>query len=288
MTRLTAQSVTPAVRAWLRQAHHARILHVFDHAVNLVAGADVLSLVTPDIGNGPFNVVVPSSDFAQIALSDPVRIFPDAIHIGSLVIDLSSAPLWNPSPDWAHLCDHLVLLRAKAPVISTVLQQHAPANSLAHLVVELPVPPSELEAHFVNAARQHWQLLYQGALIQDHAVCAAGAAQLAGLGGGLTPAGDDWLLGCALAAHLDSPSPTAAALILNAIRQATSRTSLLSSGWLRAAVDGACSRYWHTFFACCLQADDHTVYQAALDILRQGHSSGADALSGYFALLGTD
>jgi hypothetical protein len=286
MTQLTAQSITPAVRAWLRYARRARILHIFDRAVNLIAGPDVLSFVTPEIGDGPFNVVLPSCNFAQqITLSDPLRIAPNGLHIGDLIIDLSSATLWHPYPDWQHLRLQRARVRAQAPIIRAVLQRYAPANSLAHVVVDLPTPPSSLEAHFVNATRLHWHDLYQGALNLDYGVCAASAEQLVGLGSGLTPAGDDWLLGCALAAHLDLPSPTAAALILNAVRLAASSTNPLSSCWLRAAVNGACSRYWHTFFAGCLGGDSRAVYRAAFHIVRQGHSSGADALAGYFALL---
>jgi hypothetical protein len=287
MARLAAQSITPAVRAWLRPARHARILHIFERVVNLIAGDAVLSLVTPDIGNGPFNVVLPSFAFTQqITMSDPVCVYPNAIHIGDLVLDLSSARTWQPYPDWHHLRRQQARLRAHAPIIRAVLQQHAPANSLAHVVVELPQPLSSLETHSVEAARQHWDNMYQGALNLNHAVCLAGTEQLVGLGSGLTPAGDDWLLGCALAAHLGLPSPAAAALLLDTVRLAASGTGPLSACWLYAAVDGACSEYWHTLFACCLQPDSRLVYQAALDIVRQGHSSGADALAGYFALVG--
>lgn len=289
MTRLTAQSATPAVRAWLRQTRPARILHVFEHVVNLIAGDDVLSLVTPNIGNGPFNAVLPAGDFTRhVTASDPVRVAPGAVTVGDLVIDFASAALWNPRPDWGQLRAQRQRLRAHAPVIRAVLQRHAPADSLAHLVIDLPAPPSGFAAHTVDAARQHWQRLYRGALALDRAACEAGAARLAGLGGGLTPAGDDWLVGCALAAQLGLPSPPAAALILQAVRQAAPGTNALSSCWLRAAVDGACGEHWHAFFARCVQADERAVFEAASAIARQGHSSGADALAGYLALVGAE
>jgi hypothetical protein len=206
MPWLAVQSLTPAVRAWLRDARHARILHIFDHAVNLIAGTGVLSLVTPAIGNGPFNVVLPPFNFVQhITPSSLLRITSNTLHIGGLVIDLSPAALWIPYPDWHQLRSQHVRLQTQVPVLRAVLQQHAPANSLAHIVVELPAPLSSLETQIVKAAHQHWDAMCQGALCLDYARCAAGARQLVGLGGGLTPAGDDWLLGCALAAHLDLP-----------------------------------------------------------------------------------
>lgn len=286
MIRLAAQSLTPAVRAWLRDTRHARILHVFERAVNLAAGADVCALVSPDIGNGPFNVVLPAYDFARrLTASDTVSVTLTTIRLGDLLIDTTTADVWNPCPDWHLLRAQRARLRAHVPAIHAVLRQYAPANSLAHLAVDLTAPPSGLDARFVETARQRWQDMLQAALGQDPAACVISARGLAGLGGGLTPAGDDWLVGCALAAHLGLPSPPAAAILLAAIRVAAPATNPLSASWLRAAADGACGQLWHTLLASCLQPDPRTVQQAAVALVRQGHTSGADALAGFVALL---
>lgn len=286
MTRLAAQSVTPAVRAWLRHARYARILHLFDHAVNMIAGEAVLSLVTPQIGNGPFNAVIPSDGFSRrIHVTDDLRVTPDTLLIGDLLIDFSAAQMWNPHPDWQNVRAGGARLRSHAPLIREILAQHAPPDSLAALVVDLPAPCSRLEAHAIDAARQHALNLFEGALSLDRARCTVSAKQLAGLGAGLTPAGDDWLLGCAFAAHAGFPSPEAAALILIAVRLAAPGTNPLPAAWLRAAVDGACSRHWHAFLASCMYRDTRAVERAALDIVGQGHSSGADALAGFLAQL---
>lgn len=62
-----ALSTTTAVSDWLKtatlahsmQAVPPRILHVFDQVCNLVDGnRRVISLVTPEIGKGPFSLVV--------------------------------------------------------------------------------------------------------------------------------------------------------------------------------------------------------------------------------------
>ncbi len=99
----------------------------------------------------------------------------------------------------------------------------------------------------------------------------------------MTPAGDDWLLGAALAAHSGFPTPDAAALLLIAVRLAAPGTNPLSASWLRAAVDGACGAHWHRLFAACLYQDAGAVARAAEAIVAQGHSSGADALAGFLA-----
>lgn len=281
MPSLKAQSISTTIRAWLNNPHHAWILHLFDQAINLISGTDILSLVPPHIGDGPFNIVVSPVEFTRyVTLADPIHLSSDEIQIGTLTIDLSSAVQWDPHPDWNYLRKHRSCLQQQASIIREVLRQHAPANSLARLIIDIPAPSSRLDTHFVNAARHHWQYICQAARELDQAACTAHVKKLVGLGPGLTPAGDDWLLGCALAAHLDLPSPAAAAILLNAIRETpTTRTNPLSANWLCAAVDGACSSLWHAVLAC----DD--TYQTALQIVKQGHSSGADALAGYFTVL---
>jgi hypothetical protein len=289
VTRLAAQSLTPAVREWLHTARRVRILHVFERACNLVADDDsVLSLVTPAVGDGPFNIVVPHIDFtACIVPTDPVCVRSDRLHIGQLVVTMASAKEWNPSPDWQRLHRHRDQLLAQESLICSVLQEHAPANSFAHLVIELSSPASTIEARCLDVARQHWRAIVRGLQHMDRDVCLSGAAHLVGLGSGLTPAGDDWLLGCALAAQIELPTPGAADLMLGSIRLAALGTNVLSAHWLQAAVKGTCSAPWHAFFERCLLSDRHQIYQAALNILRQGQSSGADALAGYVAVFRT-
>jgi hypothetical protein len=288
MIRLAAHFITEDVRAWLHNTHHARILHIFDRACNVIAadgvtGGCVVSLVTPAIGYGPFNVVVPAITFRlHLAPADPVQVNPNRLCIGALDIDLSSAAVWNAYPDWQHLRSQRDHVLAQSPLIQTLLRDHAPTNSLAHLVVVLPLPQSPIEVQMLQVARQHWRVMLRGIQTRDQAACNSGAAGLAGLGSGLTPAGDDWLLGNALAAQIGFPSLQAAEMIQRAVDSAASRTHVLSANWLQSAVRGACSQHWHDFFE---QADQGKIAHAARHIIQQGHSSGADALAGYLAVL---
>jgi hypothetical protein len=286
MPSLKAQSISTTIRAWLHNPHHARILHLFGQAINLIAGDTVIAIVTPAIGDGPFNIVIPPIDFTHHTTpADPVRLSPTEIHIGPLTIDLSAAALWNPHPDWNHLRQNCALLQRQAPIIYSALHQRAPANSLARLIVDLPDPSSDLDARFVDTTRQHWRNIYQAALDLDQVACTTYVKRLVGLGSGLTPAGDDWLLGCALVAHLDLPSPAAASILLNAARSAAPGTTPLSMNWLLAAAAGAFNANWHALLDSCLRADSDAVRRTASRIIVHGHTSGADAIAGYFAML---
>jgi len=57
---MTAHSISRSVKELLlKQEPGVQVLGVFEHACNLVTpDSDVVALVVPDIGNGPFNIVI--------------------------------------------------------------------------------------------------------------------------------------------------------------------------------------------------------------------------------------
>jgi len=60
MQLINALSIAPDVNSWLANSRQLRILHIFDRACNLInERRKVLSIVTQQIGNGPFNLVIP-------------------------------------------------------------------------------------------------------------------------------------------------------------------------------------------------------------------------------------
>ena len=106
MQSISSLSLAPAVIDWLANTRHPRILHVFDHACNLTnEHRDVLSVVTPQIGNGPFNLVIgddvlfPNHLHGQSLIS----IDSDQLHLGDLIIHTADAKLWTSHPDWERL-----------------------------------------------------------------------------------------------------------------------------------------------------------------------------------------
>jgi hypothetical protein len=63
-------SLAPNACTGLANTRYPRILHVFDRACNLInERREVLSIVTPQIGNGPFNLT-PASRLRKVACQD--------------------------------------------------------------------------------------------------------------------------------------------------------------------------------------------------------------------------
>jgi hypothetical protein len=234
--------LTPRVQHWLRNGRSARILHLFAESCNLVDDQnDVISLVTPRIGAGPFTLILTGDFTSQLTLSMPVAIddVGQTLSIGSITLNTSNAVLWQPLPKWHQLS----------------------SKSLA----DLP-PPASLPAD-IEAGLQR---LLEGIVSGDLVAVQAGAYALAGRGIGLTPTGDDVLMGVLYGLWVWYPKHDWMQAI---VETAVSRTTTLSAAFLRAAAAGEAVEPWH-----------HLVNGRAYaiqNILSIGHTSGADALTGF-------
>lgn len=257
MQAINALSIAPDAKAWLADARHPQILHVFDHACNLInERREVLSVVTPQIGDGPFSLVVHDGIyFSQyLGLEAIVYTSPTRLNVGDLIIYSTNAKIWNPYPDWKRL--HT----AKAD-IGHQLTQLQMADSL------LPNPPISNLSSALAAA--------------DLSSSIAAAQKLAGLGIGLTPSGDDYLMGAMYAAWIIHPREVASTLAQEIANITVPLTTSLSAAWLRSAGGGAAGILWHEFFAALASTDIAGSQKIMKDILAVGETSGADALTGF-------
>lgn len=257
MHSLNALSLSPAARNWLADSRRPRILHVFDHACNLIdERGELLSVVAPEIGNGPFNLVVGDDVcFSEyLNLESPISIAPDQFTLGDMIIDTLDARLWNPHPDWGKLYsrkDHVLDRMTKSPVPGDRAPISQPAGSLLSSLALADLPST------LGAARR-----------------------LAGLGIGLTPAGDDFMLGAILATWIVQPTEIARVLAEGIVNTAAPLTTSLSAAFLKSAGRGEAGEVWHEFFDALI--DPLSNLQSPLQrLLSVGETSGADAFSGF-------
>ena len=313
IAQISARSISRAVQEQLHRspASHldAHVLAVFEHACDLVTHeGDVVALVMPRAGNGPLNVVVdgPAGLFAGLEQGDPATLAGECLRVGRLRVDLGAAAVWEPRPDWDALRARRDAIVASLPLLRDLCLHVAPAGSLLSgasdgrtpgFSREIPtevgrpplvVPPIQDGAHAdavfaavwraAEALREGWQ----GKTERLH----EGVLGLAGLGSGLTPAGDDYLTGALLWAWLAHPAPAPFCRAL--VEAAIPRTTLLSAAFLRAAARGECSAPWHSLLGALGQRVEAqgTGWQPALhkvvqEIMAHGATSGADTLAGF-------
>ncbi|MBP7527671.1 MAG: DUF2877 domain-containing protein [Syntrophorhabdaceae bacterium] len=153
------------------------------------------------------------------------------------------------------------------------------AGSLGHTRQGTGTPLVSPLGHYAeNAAR----LAVRGAVKRNGALFRAGWDKLVGLGPGLTPAGDDLLVGF-LASHRILCSPFWQTALLPEVRhrlEATlSATTRVSSALLGLALEGTFSEIIFDLFESFLFRPDEVTAQIRA-LLGIGHTSGSDLLTG--------
>ena len=292
--QISARSISRAVQEQLHRsrASHldARVLAVFEHACDLVTHeGDVLALVTPRAGDGPLNVVVdgPGGLFAGLEPGEPATLAEECLRVGGLRVDLGRAAVWEPRPDWDALRARRDTVAASLPLLRDLCLRLAPAGSLLDLCLDsTPAPPVHGGAGAIfataqlaaEALREGWE----GRMERLH----EGVLGLAGLGSGLTPAGDDFLTGTLLWAWLAHPAPAPFCRAL--VEAAIPRTTVLSAAFLRAAARGECSAPWHRLLGALGERVETqgtgwqlVLHKAVQEIMAYGATSGADSLAGF-------
>ncbi|MCB9009378.1 MAG: DUF2877 domain-containing protein [Ardenticatenaceae bacterium] len=268
--QITATSLTSQVQQWLRQPTAVSLLHRFDHALNLIdAHGHIISVVQPSIGPGPFSIVVDEErPFpTTITPATPVQKSSHTLHIGPLHINLRPARLWQPTPRWALLREQQNEWLSLLPELETAVSQNQ-----ARLTEGSPAP---FARQFYTATRAVRVALAQ----LDAAGLETAVAQLAGLGPGFTPAGDDFLLGMLLGLWATRSEEVTVRLAELVLETAVPRTTQLSAAWLQAAGRGEAWQPWHSLVDALSAGLD---WQLPVQrILNQGATSGIAALQGF-------
>ena len=273
-----------------RDGFSAHILASFPKACNLItADGQVVALVTRSVGDGPLNIVVDEADFRAWPRAWPVRGDGSTLVVAEgRRIRLTGAAIWQPMPDYAALArrgkDGLPLMWAR---LDDLLAARAPRESLARLRAD-NLSPSSLLPH-QRLAQGPVTALRSAYADGNPAAVATQAAALAGLGPGLTPAGDDWLAGWLIGLRLwEAVHPHAARrqigeIAAAVVRAAAGRTHPLSLALLRAAGEGQVSAPWHALLDSVADHDLPRLETAVERILNYGETSGADMLAGFLS-----
>jgi hypothetical protein len=280
---LTALSLAPDVNDWLAKSQHPRILHVFDHACNLVnERGEVLSIVTRQIGNGPFNLVVAGdvcfSD--HIHLESPISTFQNHMTVGSVTILMDHAKSWSPRPDWEELHIQREKILAHLTQLQITNQRNGGLDAERSTTISLQSPTSILQ--FFNSLLSN---LSSALANKDISTAKDVTSKLAGLGQGLTPSGDDFILGAMYATWIIHPPEMARNLAEEITNNAAPLTTSLSAAWLRSAGRGEAGVLWHDFFNALFIGDSSAIQLQITNLLSMGHTSGADALAGFIGTM---
>ncbi len=282
-----ALTLTPAAQRWLTHTQHARILNVFERASNLVnERGEVLALVTAARAMTPFAIQVDGRSFRDVSPADSVGVAGDELRLGPLRIFTGAASVWNPVPDWEAISRAL----AADPRRQTFLAETVIALGKPGSLLDLLSPSPSGRGGWGVRAERGARSLIAGLHTQSLDRCLAGVHALAGLGGGLTPAGDDFICGALFAGWAGllplsqrERGPGGEGELSSIANSAASRTTTLSAAYLRAAARGECMALWHSLFEALRSSDASALPSVVESLLAVGHTSGADALAGFIA-----
>lgn len=269
---VNAVSHSPAVLDWLTNPRHPVIEHVFERVCNLVnEHRDILSIVTPQVGNGPFNLVIYEElDFPKhINAGSPVSFSDRQVCLGGLTINITGSQLWNPRPDWESLHANRTTIPSRLVQLDLMKLSHS---------VSIGLPGTTPDQSLLSC-------LSDAAAHADIPSVRKIAPRLAGLGSGLTPAGDDYMVGAIYASWILHPPEIAGTLGKEIADRTSPLTTSLSAAWLKSAGRGEAGILWHLLLDALL-ATNRARIRAGIDrILAVGETSGADALAGFLNTL---
>ena len=278
----------PAASDWLSGGGSSHPLHVFKRVCNLANAQDqVLSLVLSPAEMSPLTLEIECATHVDdltmhIQADSPVDIDGDILRVGALALRIFPLEPWPATPAWqatrATVLDWADLLGA---IEAQLLSNHSPEG----FAVLLSPPGDQQRSIWQQHALAPVERLLDGIAAHDLHRISEGAGDLAGLGTGLTPSGDDFLIGVMFALW-STLEPEHASSLSAALFSATSgRTNIISTNYLERAAMGEASQAWHDLILALSQQDAAGLTAPVQSLIQLGHSSGQDALTGF--LLGT-
>lgn len=298
-----ARCISSPARSWIAKDLHPKVLHVFSQAVNLInEEGEILSLVTGDVDPAPFAIVIEprtrmgwsSAGFTEWIEGDSNISCSDGhIAVGKIVVDFGETEVWDPQLNY--VIDHTKLLFVSRllPEIIEILERTLAPSSFAGILEQLIAPQPVLDEprdlrlgdRFLAAALNPARTLCLGLKGGDLSLSRQAARKLAGLGIGLTPAGDDFLLGAFLGHHLFDVDGKSSRFLKDIVDSLVGQTNALSMALLRSAANAEASIGWHELFGSIERESHEQLLEACRKILTIGNSSGADALTGFVTTL---
>jgi len=265
----------------------------FERSLLFEGDRGFLAIVEPGIANGPLNGVLARAPergwtTAVAATGTWLNIRNRCIIGGGAEFDAAGAGLWDASRRFAGISLAASASLAAHDTIARLLGEVAGTDGMASVVLGRTVasssPVARLTVEAVAGLRTVLEQLCGG---RAHCDGAPGQHALAilGLGPGLTPAGDDVVVGVLVTLGCFGPRAAAEALARSVDAAASQRTSRFSAALLRWAGCGLAGEPLMQLMDAIAGGSDNELAAAVRAASAVGHSSGADAVAGVLIAL---
>ncbi|MEQ5127058.1 DUF2877 domain-containing protein [Providencia alcalifaciens] len=286
------QSQRQSIYGLTADAHFLDLLHqplltgnveqVFNKAINFSIDNQLYTLLGSQADNAPNSCRIINKDFLplNIIAGDSVCILNNEIHIGEkYAISFLLCKKWNP-PTVYFINEKLAeekyryFLQSKINEIDSILNDktHSLFNYQGDndFYLESSKKLNELRSRLINLL-----------INKRHQALTNIVSQFVGLGIGLTPSGDDYLVG--LMAFLllkHHPANSFYQSFYQGIYQSKANTTPISAITLEKALNQEYRENMYQLIQCLVDGRETNIYSQVLDILNIGSSSGCDMLFG--------
>ena len=263
-----------------RSTAHANVEAVFERSLYLRHHDAFICIGEPTIGNGPLTLIA-DTGVSRLALQpgDAASVGERDITIGdSIRFTLDRSEAWR-APPWPACASPARVIEACA-ILAWRAASEAPEGFARH---GLSAGGSDAhETPLLRAARMRVAMFAAWLSGERDAGQVVPVQGLIGLGPGLTPSGDDFLVSALATLDAIGESHAHAVLARAVTDAAPGATSALSTCFLRAAAAGHVGEALHRAVGSLLTGDADTAVAAVANI---GHSSGWDMLAGIATVL---
>ncbi len=266
-----------AVLEMARRGVTGSVAAVFDRSTHLKSDDTTITLGTLDIPNHPFTIRTVHFP-AALRVGSGFKLLLNKIVISDLYReDLSTMEIFTPPMCVNDMVDVTAMFsclqEARRLVATTTFK-----DGFSSFVITSP-----LQGIITQAVVPVLDSVMETIRKKDWLGMATSAVDLAGIGEGLTPSGDDFLVGliAALRFHHSSGGPGPDTELLKTLAmEAGKRTSPFSSQCIRAAADGLVSEDVSDWLVSFHVGDIDAMKDSTTRLLNQGHSSGVDTFAG--------
>lgn len=291
-TVLPVAFISSSVKTWVRQSRLAGDVHsIFRQCCNIVFDNDrLLTLHASHLGLIPFGIAVDvplSFDFRIGGLTPcmDAHLTPTGIDVGSgqLTAFYGGAPSVSPRLAVEGLGAVPYAPPERLSRARDILLAEGGADGFAALLREAcwERPWGAGEDVVSRRASEALRMVLDGTIREDRARTTRGVHRLSGLGPGLTPSGDDALVGVlAVATVLGCSRPLAAVVADHARKRQTTR---VAAAFLKAAARGCFAGTVSGFVRALCGSSEENLIKAAAVLAATGHSSGVDTGLGVLA-----
>lgn len=283
---LKVKSISKSVLENLNKLNNAKVHSVFKKVVNFEYNGTLIALQSVEIPKGPLSISIDDSlDFFNFSLNigDYLNISSKELFIGTSPIKIDSPEVWEPTLEYSpklFLNDNKILVKS----IKSIVIINGKSGGLREAVLSAianKVPDRKDNDSFVSKLLSEVYVDFHSNSIVE---AAKKISNLLGYGAGLTPAGDDFLVGVLSVLHslkyIDKNISKFHEILSAEIIENSFRTTMISKVFLDEATQGRFSESFHNVYRALSDESLEELYKACATMISIGHSSGTDGLCG--------